>query len=222
MARNILCFKESWLSWDMLPESVQPPGFSMYRTNRYKHLSAKRKGGGVCFMNNESWCKHNSIQELKSFCSPNLEFLTIKCCPYYLPRELSSVIVTAVYIPPQADTTTVLKELHWTLCKLETIYPEAAFIVAGDLNKAWEQGYLNSNQHINCSTRRGNTLDHCYSNFHDAVPRTPFGKSDHDAILLLPSYRQKLKQDVPVTRIIQCWYDQSESTLQDCFDQEMD
>jgi hypothetical protein len=27
-------------------------------------------------------------------------------------------------------------ELHCTLCKLETIYPEAAFIVAEDFNKA--------------------------------------------------------------------------------------
>jgi hypothetical protein len=26
--------------------------------------------------------------------------------------------------------------LEWTLCKLETTYPEAAFIVAGDFNKA--------------------------------------------------------------------------------------
>ena len=37
---------------------------------------------------------------------------------------------------PQADTTTALKELHWTLCELETTYPEATFIVAGDFNKA--------------------------------------------------------------------------------------
>ena len=36
-------------------------------------------------------------------------------------------------------------------------------------------------------------------------------------ILLLPSYRQKLKQDVPVLRSIQLWSDQLESTLQDCF-----
>jgi hypothetical protein len=41
-----------------------------------------------------------------------------------------------VYIPPQVDTKTAIKELHWTLCKLETLYPEAAFIVAGDFNKA--------------------------------------------------------------------------------------
>jgi hypothetical protein len=42
----------------------------------------------------------------------------------------------AVCILPQADTTTALKELQWTLCKLETTCPEAAFIVAGDFNKA--------------------------------------------------------------------------------------
>jgi hypothetical protein len=49
-------------------------------------------------------------------------------------------------------------------------------------------------------------------------PPPPFGKSDTGSILLLPSYRQKLKQDVPVTRTIQRWSDQSESRLQDCFD----
>jgi hypothetical protein len=41
-----------------------------------------------------------------------------------------------MYIPPQAKTTTAFKKLHWTLCKLETTYPDAAFIVAGDFNKA--------------------------------------------------------------------------------------
>jgi hypothetical protein len=38
--------------------------------------------------------------------------------------------------PTQVDTSTALKELHWTPCKLETTYPEAAVIVAGDFNKA--------------------------------------------------------------------------------------
>ena len=37
---------------------------------------------------------------------------------------------------PQADTLMALNELYLTLCKLESIYPEAAFIVAGDFNKA--------------------------------------------------------------------------------------
>ena len=126
---NILCFMETWLTRDML--SVQPPGFFMRRVDRNKHLSGK-KDRGVCFMIND----YHNIQELNYFCSHDLEFFTIKCRPYYLPRVFSSVIVTAVYIPPQADTTTAIKELHWILCKLETIYPEAALIVAGDFNKA--------------------------------------------------------------------------------------
>jgi hypothetical protein len=89
--------------------------------------------GWECMLHDvfDSWHNHNNIQELKSFCSPELEFLTIKCRPYYLPSEFSLVIVTAVYAHPQADTKMALKVLHWTLCILETIYPEAAFIVAG-------------------------------------------------------------------------------------------
>jgi hypothetical protein len=63
-------------------------------------------------------------------------------------------------------------------------------------------------------------LDHCYSTFRNAykvLHWPPFGKSDHDSILLLPSYRQKLKQEVPVLRSIQRWSDQLESMLEDCF-----
>ena len=49
---NILT--ETWLAWDMLSESVQPTGFSVLRADRNKHLSGKKKGGGVCFMINDS------------------------------------------------------------------------------------------------------------------------------------------------------------------------
>ena len=82
---NILGFTEIWLSRDMLSESVQPPGFFMRHANRNKHLW-EDEGQVGCFMINDSWCNRNNIQELKSVCSPDLEFLTIKCQPYYLPR----------------------------------------------------------------------------------------------------------------------------------------
>ena len=145
-------------------------------------------------MTNETWCDERNIQELKSFCSPDLEFLTIKCRPHYLPREFSSIIITAVYIPPQADTSMALNKLYLTLCKLETIYPEAAFIVAGDFNKANLKTRLPKfYQHIDCATRGGK-----------ALPRPPFGKADHDSILLIPAYRQKLKQEAPTLRSVQC------------------
>ena len=93
--------------------------------------------------------------------------------------------------PPQEDTSTALKELHWTLCKLETTIPKAAFIVAVDLNKAnMKTRRPKFYQHIEYATRAEKIPDHCYSNFHGAykaLPRPPFCKSDHDCILLLPA-----------------------------------
>ena len=69
-------------------------------------------------------------------------------------------------------------------------------------------------QHVN---QREIILDHLYSTHRDAykaLPRPPFGKSDHNYILLTPAYMQKLKQDVPVTRK---WSDYVDATLQHCF-----
>ena len=63
------------------------------------------------------------------------------------------------------------------------------------------------------------TLDHLYTTHRDAykaLPRTPFGKSDHNSILLIPAYKQKLKQEVPVTRSIRKWPDDGDATLKDC------
>ncbi len=104
----------------------------------------------------------------------------------------------------------------------ETAYPEAAFIVTGDFNKANFRTIAPKYfQHITINTRGDRVLDHCYSPFQDAyksLPRPPFGKSDHSSVLLLPAYRQKLKREAPALRTIQCWSDQSDAILQDCFD----
>ena len=51
-------------------------------------------------------------------------------------------------------------------------------------------------------------LDQVYST-HKALSHPPFGKSDHNSILLSPAYKQKLKQETPVTELIR--------KLQDCF-----
>ena len=161
-----------------------------------------------------------NVQELKSFCSPDLEYLTIKCWPDYLPREFSLVIVTEVYSSTQANTTTALKVLGFG--------QTGKHISWGRIYCSWDfsKAHLKKTQpkiyqHIDCSTLAAKTLDHCYSNFRDAykaLPCSPFGKSDHDSIFLIPSYRQKLKQEVPVLRSVQRWSGQSESMLHSCFD----
>ncbi len=131
----------------------------------------------------------------------------IGCPPYRLPREFTSVILSAVYIPPHTDTNQALDELYG--------------VISGDFNKANLRKVLTRyHQHISCPARGENTLDHACAPFRDAykaLPRPPFGKSDHVSVLLLPSYRQKLKRDRPVTRTIQQWSDQSDLALRHCF-----
>jgi hypothetical protein len=83
--------------------------------------------GCVCFYINNRWGADSSVVTVSSYCSPDLEYLTVKCRPFYLPREFSSVIVTVSYIQHQANTALALNE---------TVHPEAALIVSRDFNAA--------------------------------------------------------------------------------------
>ena len=63
-------------------------------------------------------------------------------------------------------------------------------------------------------------LDRLYSRHRDAckaLHRLPFGKSDHNSILLTHAYKQKLKQEAPMTWSIKKWSDEADAKLQDCF-----
>ncbi len=120
-------------------------------------------------MINKKWCDPRNISILSRSCSPHLEHLSIICRPFYLPREFSAVIATAVYIPPQADTSLALSKLHEELSGYINKHPDAASIIAGDFNKANLRKVMpNFHQHVSCPTRGPNTLDHCYTQFKNA------------------------------------------------------
>ncbi len=114
--------------------------------------------------------------------------LSIICRPFYLPREFSAVIATAVYIPPQADTS--LACLNFTMWSAATLTNILTLLLSsrGILNKAnLRQVMPNFHQHVSCPTRGPNTLDQCYSQFKNAYKARSlpaFGKSDHAAIFL--------------------------------------
>jgi len=70
-----------------------------------------------------SWIAHYKyhVQAYNGYyCSPNVEFIMVKCRPYYLPRELTSIILTAVYIPPDANAKLAMKELYAAISKHQT------------------------------------------------------------------------------------------------------
>ncbi len=89
-----------------------------------------------------------------SHCSTDIEFMIIKCRPFYLPREFSILIITAVYIPPSANTKEAMCVLYNAISNLQTIHPEGVFIVAVDFNQANMKTVLpNFYQHVDFATR---------------------------------------------------------------------
>ncbi|XP_038632072.1 uncharacterized protein LOC119952411 isoform X1 [Scyliorhinus canicula] len=187
----VLCFTETWLTPASLDCAIQPDGFSIHRMDRMAS-SGKTEGGGVCLLINNSWC--SDVATLATHCSPDLEYLIVKCCPDHLPQEFTSVIIMAVYIPPEAEVKNALDELSTAVNKNETEYTEAFFIMAGDFNQANLKSVLPKfHQHISCPTKGPDILDHCYTNIKGAyrsIARPHFGNSDHKTVFLLPAYKQ--------------------------------
>ncbi len=219
---NIFCLTETWLTPTVPDTAVTPSGnFSVLRMDRTAE-AGKNKGGGVCFMINKKWCDPRNISILSRSCSPHLEHLSIIYRLFYLPWEFTSIIVTAVYIPPQADTSLALSKLHDELSGNINKHPDAACIIAGDFNKANLRKVMpNFHQHISCPTRGQNTLDHCYTQFKNAYKARSlpaFGKSDHVAIFLTPEYKQRITHEPPVEREVTRWSSHSEAMLQASLD----
>lgn len=128
-------------------------------------------------------------------CSPDLEYLSVKCRPTYLPREFTAVLITIVYIAPDANASTATGLLHRSISTQQTRYPDAVYIVAGDLNHVDLKPVLPKfHQHVKCATRGANTLDKVYTNIkrgYRAKPLPHLGQSDHVALLLIPSYTRE-------------------------------
>ena len=143
----------------------------------------------------------------------------MKCRPFYLPREF---IVAAVYIPPEAKASAAIDQLSTIITKHENANSGAVFIVTGDFNHCnLKKGLPKYYQHVDCKTRQDRTLDHCYTTIKGAyksLKRAPLGNSDHNMVHLVPAYRQQLKSNKPVKRLVPRWTDEGVQRLQACFD----
>lgn len=117
----------------LIPESaVQLMHHSMHRCRNDSF--GKTREGGLCIYLHQGWCTNSRV--VNTHCSPDLETMTVMCRPYYLQRELTAVLVTAVYIAPDVSVNTVLSQLHDVISRQQRAHPEGAFIVAGDFNRA--------------------------------------------------------------------------------------
>lgn len=110
--------KQKWGSRSGLPAKFRkqphkPPLPSIYLTNarsmvlKTAELELQlpgnryiRDGGGLCIFVHNTWSNNSTI--INSHCSPDLEIMSVKCRPFFLPRKLTVVIITAVYRPPDS------------------------------------------------------------------------------------------------------------------------
>lgn len=132
------------------------------------------------------------------------------------------MFVTVVYIHPRANTKVAANRIYDTMAKLENMAPDAPKFVLGDFNGCSIKSVLpNYYQYVECPTRRDKTLDLCFGNIKDAYKgyaKPPLGDSDHNAIQLVPQYKQKLKTSKPEIKIVKQWTDESVERLRGCFD----
>uniref|UniRef100_A0A2D4HU70 Endonuclease/exonuclease/phosphatase domain-containing protein n=1 Tax=Micrurus lemniscatus lemniscatus TaxID=129467 RepID=A0A2D4HU70_MICLE len=147
--------------------------------------------------------------------------MTVRCRPFYLPRELTVVIFTAVYIPPDANISTALAYLHITINKKFKAYPDGAHIITGDFNKAClKTVFPEFTQYVTCATRGNITLDPVYSNLkhaYKAVSLPHLGLSDHLSLFLMPGYTPLRRKTKPEIKLIKIWPEGALDQLQDCF-----
>ncbi len=106
---------------------------------------------GVCFYINNSVCDERNLHSIKSFCSPDLEFYMLLCRPFWLPREFTAIIITTVYISPQANTDQALKELYGNISEQET--QMRRLLLRRTLIKPTAEQYLQNTSNTSPSTR---------------------------------------------------------------------
>lgn len=208
-------FTETWLD-DRVPDvAIELERRTMFRADRTIEDSGKTRGGGLYIYVNNAWCT-NAVMT-GSHCSENLEYLSVKCRPFYLPREFTCTVIMAIYVPPDANAKQAMKELLAAISKQQTAHPEGAFIAAGGFNHSNLKSVLPKfYQHVSCPTRGDRILDKVYTNIPEAYKATPLlhlGQSDHLSLLLVPRYTPLISRVKLTVRTVKICPEGAEAAL---------
>ncbi|TWW61472.1 hypothetical protein D4764_04G0001190 [Takifugu flavidus] len=141
------------------------------------------------------WCSPEHIHVKERVCSPDVELIAIGLRPYYLPREFTNVIAITVYIPPTGKADSACDVIHSVTADLQTKHPGAFILITGDFNHASLKSTLPTfHQYV----QTGDFM--LMSPVHTPPLLPPLGKSDHNLVLLSPSYTPVVQQQ-PVTTV---------------------
>ena len=134
-------------------------------------------------------------------------------------KRVYLVTLTTAYIHPRANTDQALNHLSDVISSYENNDPSTLSIICGDFNQANLRNKLpNYHQLVTCSTRG---CIHCYSTIkgvYKSIQRSSLGNSDHSTVLLIPTYKQVLKQSKPVKKTVKLWTNEATEKLRGCLE----
>lgn len=125
---NLICITETWLD-DMIADSeLYLDGFGVQvRLDCDCNNSGKKHGGGLCVYMHEVWCKTVRIWE--SYCSQDIELLSVTFRPRYLPCEYSQLNLIIVYIPPSCNITHTAEAVAVCAHRIESDAPDSPVLM---------------------------------------------------------------------------------------------
>ncbi len=133
--------------------AVQLAGRMLHHQDRNRD-SGKSRGGGLCVFIHNDWCSQSTV--IDSYCSPDIETLSVMHRPFYLPRELTAVVTTAVYIPPDANTNAAVSYLYDIINKQQRTYPLFTSLPGTSTRHAW--GLLSHISHNMWNAPQGKSI----------------------------------------------------------------
>lgn len=110
--------------------SVQLAGHTLLHGDRSVN-SGKRRGGELCIYVHSGWCNNGTI--IEHHCCTAIKYMTVRCWPFCLPRELT--VVFCIYISPDANVNTVLSLLLNAINEQQWAHPNSVHIIAWNFNK---------------------------------------------------------------------------------------
>ena len=201
---EFLFLSETWLSDDVNDDMIKIPGYQLLRQDR-NEKSDKQRGGGVCVYHKNRFVV-TRMDEL-SFCSPDVELLTIKV----KLKNTRDIYYSCVYRPPSGNVERFIETMENVLGKIWN-KAKVEYNMIGDININWlargnretklykefckRAGFtalITNDTHYSKGTDSSSCLDHIMTSapaLYSQHGLSPYMESDH---VIIYAARKKFK-----------------------------
>ena len=182
---DIAVLVETWLHVNIHDDLLCIAGYTVFRKDR----TDGRSGGGILVYVKDSL----PCQSLPQLDVIDTEVLWLLYRRPLMPREISHILIGAVYHPPNGCVGPMLNHLISSMDAISRLHPSLGIILLGDFNHLPDNQLrlYPLKQLVSSPTRQSAILDKIYTNisswFQTATILPAVSGSDHDSVLLAPS-----------------------------------